>query len=73
MASVFVSNIGLYSGTDFAQTFVLEDSQSNTLMDLTGYTGCAELKKYDSPQSMEEAAKSIKANRAKDARIAELE
>ena len=33
----------------------------------------AELKKYDSPQSMEEAAKSIKANRAKDARIAELE
>ena len=48
MASVFVSNIGLYSGTDFAQTFVLEDSQSNTLMDLTGYTGCAELKKYES-------------------------
>tara|TARA_R110002110_G_scaffold12362_8_gene58787 strand:+ start:470 stop:1279 length:810 start_codon:yes stop_codon:yes gene_type:complete len=33
----------------------------------------SELKKYDSPQSMEEAAKSLKANRAKDARIAELE
>ena len=33
----------------------------------------AELKKYDSPQSMEEAAKRIKDIRAKDARIAELE
>ena len=33
----------------------------------------AELKKYDSPQSMEEAAKRIKDIRTKDARIAELE
>ncbi|HAT64087.1 MAG TPA: hypothetical protein DCS66_05735 [Flavobacteriaceae bacterium] len=33
----------------------------------------SELKKYDSPPAMEEAAKSIQANRAKDARIAELE
>ena len=30
MAAVFVASIGIYAGTDFAQTFVLEDSQSNT-------------------------------------------
>ena len=48
MAAVFVASIGIYAGTDFAQTFVLEDSQSNSIMDLTGFTGCAELKKYES-------------------------
>ena len=35
---VFITNIVIYTGTDFAQTFVLEDYRSNTTMDLTGYT-----------------------------------
>ena len=48
MAAVFVSNLVIYTHTDFEQTFVLEDSQSNSAMNLTGYTGCAQLKRYES-------------------------
>jgi hypothetical protein len=48
MAVVFISNIVIYTHTDFEQTFVLEDTQSNSVMNLTGYTGCAQLKRYES-------------------------
>lgn len=48
MAAVFVTNTVIYTHTDFAQTFVLEDAQSNSVMDLTGYTGCAQLRRYES-------------------------
>ena len=43
---VFITNLTIYAGTDFAQTFVLEDYRSNTTMDLTGYTGRGHIKKY---------------------------
>lgn len=46
--TVYISNMVIYTGTDFEQTFVLEDTQSNSLLDLTGYDGCAHLKKYES-------------------------
>ena len=46
--SVFTANIVIYTGTDFAQTFVLEDAASNSIKDLTGYNGCAHIKRYES-------------------------
>tara|TARA_X000000368_G_scaffold180972_1_gene142875 strand:+ start:2780 stop:3127 length:348 start_codon:yes stop_codon:yes gene_type:complete len=47
MASVFITNLTLYTGTDFAQTFVLEDTSTNSTLDLTGYTGKSQLKRYE--------------------------
>ena len=44
---VFTANIIIYTGTDFAQTFVLEDSASNSVKDLTGYVGCSQIKRYE--------------------------
>ena len=46
--TVFTANIIIYTGTDFAQTFVLEDSASNSVKDLTGYVGCSQIKRYES-------------------------
>jgi hypothetical protein len=46
--TVYVSNIVIHTGTDFEQTFLLEDSQTNSALDLTGYLGCAQLKRYES-------------------------
>jgi hypothetical protein len=46
--TVYTSNILIHTGTDFEQSFLLEDSQSNSALDLTGYEGCAQLKKYES-------------------------
>jgi len=48
MAVTYVSNLVIYTGTDFEQTFVLEDAQANSVMDLTGYNGCAQMKRYES-------------------------
>jgi len=48
MAAVYTSNIVIYTSTDFDQTFVFEDTTTNSSLNLTGYTGCAKLKKYES-------------------------
>ena len=48
MAVTYVSNLVIYTGTDFEQTFVLEDNQSNSIKDLTGYNACAQMKRYES-------------------------
>ena len=48
MAITFLSNLVIYTGTDFSQTFVLEDTQTNSALDLTGYNGCAQMKRYES-------------------------
>lgn len=45
--TVYTSNIVIHTGTDFEQTFLLEDSQTNSALNLTGYEGCAQLKKYE--------------------------
>lgn len=45
---VYTSNIIIHTHTDFEQSFLLEDSASNSALDLTGYQGCAQLKKYES-------------------------
>ena len=46
--AVFSNNLTIHTGTDFEQTFMLEDGNSNSALDLTGYTGCAKIKKYQS-------------------------
>ena len=48
MAAVFVTNTVIYTHTDFAQTFLIEDGVSNSAMDLTGYSVCAQLRRYES-------------------------
>ena len=48
MPVTYTSNLVIYTGTDFDQTFVLEDVQSNSVKDLTGFTACAQMKRYES-------------------------
>ena len=48
--AVFSNNLTIHTGTDFEQTFVLEDGNTNSALDLTGYRGCAKIKKYQSCQ-----------------------
>lgn len=48
MALTYTTNLVIYTGTDFDQTFVLEDDQTNSALNLTGYNGCAQLKRYES-------------------------
>ena len=48
MAVTYVTNLVLYTGADFDQTFVLEDAQSNSIKDLTRFNGCAQMKRYES-------------------------
>jgi hypothetical protein len=48
MAITYTANLVIYTGTDFDQTFLLEDDQTNSALDLTGYSGCAQLKRYES-------------------------
>jgi len=46
--TVYTSNIVIHTHTDFEQTFVFEDTDSNSALNLSGYTGCAKIKKYES-------------------------
>ena len=48
MAITYTSNLVIYTGTDFEQTFALENDQTSSALNLTGYNGCAQLKKYES-------------------------
>ena len=43
--AVFSTNLVVYTHTDFEQTFVLEDNQSNSAKNLTGFTGTARFKR----------------------------
>ena len=43
--AVFSTNLLIYKHTDFEQTFVLEDSQSNSAKDLTGFTGTCRMQR----------------------------
>ena len=46
--AVFSNNLTIHTGTDFEQTCVLEDGNTNSALNLTGYSGCAKIKKYQS-------------------------
>ena len=43
--AVFSTNLVIYKFTDFEQTFLLEDSQSNSAKDLTGFTGTCRMQR----------------------------
>ena len=43
--AVFSTNLLIYKHTDFEQTFMLEDSQSNSAKDLTGFTGTCKMQR----------------------------
>lgn len=46
MASVYVSNIVINSGSDFSQKFTLESSDTNSALNLTSYTVTSQMRKY---------------------------
>ena len=46
MAAVYVSNLVINAGANFSQTFNLESSDSDSALDLTGYTVSAQMRKY---------------------------
>ena len=43
--AVFSTNLVIYKFTDFEQTFVLEDSRSNSEKNLTGFTGTCKMQR----------------------------
>ena len=51
MSAVYVTNLTVNAGADFAQTFTLENSQSNTVLNLTGYTAQAQMRKHSGSSS----------------------
>ena len=46
--AVYVVNLVIDQGTDFNQTFNLESDASDSALDLSGYTGAAQLRKHAS-------------------------
>ena len=43
--AVFSTNLVVYTHTDFEQTFLIEDNQSNSAKDLTGFTGTCRMQR----------------------------
>ena len=43
--AVFSTNLVIYKHTDFEQTFALEDSQSNSVKDLTGFSATCKMQR----------------------------
>ena len=54
--AVFNTNLIVHTGTDFEQTFVLEDDRTNSAKDLTGYTGVAKFKQFPNAYSTGDGA-----------------
>jgi len=46
MSAVYVNNIVINAGSDFSQTFTLEDSETNSSLNLTGYNVAAQMRKW---------------------------
>lgn len=46
MASVYVNNLVINSGSDFGQSFNLEGSFTNSALNLTGYNISAQMRKW---------------------------
>ena len=49
--AVYVVNLVIDQGTDFTQTFNLESDASDSALDLSGYTGAAQLRKHASSKT----------------------
>jgi len=54
--AVYVVNLVIDQGTDFTQTFTLEDDASGGSLDLAGYTGAAQLRKHASSKKKHDFA-----------------
>ena len=63
MAEVFVNDIVLHTGTDFTVTFVLEDSASNSLKDLSNHNACAQLRRYETSNKTKDFSVNFAADR----------
>ena len=50
--AVFSTNLIIYTHTDFEQTFLLEDNQSNSAKNLTGFTGTCRFKRQIQQNTM---------------------
>jgi hypothetical protein len=46
MAAVYVNNLIINAGTNFSQIFTLESSDTNSTLNLTGYTVESQMRKY---------------------------
>lgn len=46
MAAVYVNNLVVNAGTDFNQIFTLESSDTNSALNLDGYTASAKMRKW---------------------------
>lgn len=46
MASIYVSNLVVNSGSHFTQAFVIDDPDSNSSFDLTGYNVSSQMRKW---------------------------
>ena len=44
--SVYISNIVVYTHTDFEQVYVLENEDGNNRLNLTGYSGTSQYRRY---------------------------
>jgi len=51
MSVIYVTNLVIYTGTDFEQSFTLENDQSNSALNLTGYNASAQLRRYETSLS----------------------
>jgi len=44
--AVYISNVVVYTNADFEQIFVLENEDGNNRLDLTGYSGTSQFRRY---------------------------
>ncbi len=57
--AVYVSNLVINTGTTFSQTFTLESADTFSVMNLTGYTVSAQIRKHASSSSKTDFAAEI--------------
>jgi hypothetical protein len=49
--AVYVSNLVINCGTDFSQTFTLESANTNSALNLTGFTVSSQIRKHSASSS----------------------
>ena len=52
MSAAYVSNIVINVGADFNQTFILDDSSTNSALNLTGYGVSSQMRKYSNSSTV---------------------
>ena len=57
--AVYVANILINQGADFSQTYTLEDSNSNSAQNLTGYTVAAKISKHHASTNQTEFSATV--------------